>query len=94
MTFKTLDLENLRNDQTSRVQMPLFSHQLEAVEKLSKFFDFNDISGKGGLLVLPTGGGKTFTAVKWISENVFPKNCKVLWLAFSSQTRRNQFLQK
>jgi ATP-dependent helicase IRC3 len=31
--------------------------------------------------VLPTGAGKTFTAVRWLSDHVIPKNIKILWLA-------------
>jgi len=34
--------------------------------------------------VLPTGGGKTFTAVNWICRNVLSRKIKVLWLAQSS----------
>ena len=49
------------------------------------------------MLVLPTGGGKTFTAVNWICRNILSKGIKVLWLAQSSylldqaaQTFRNE----
>ena len=33
-----------------------------------------------GILVLPTGAGKTFTAVRWLSDHIIPKNIKTLWL--------------
>ncbi|NJO00059.1 MAG: DEAD/DEAH box helicase, partial [Anaerolineales bacterium] len=39
---------------------------------------------KSGILVLPTGAGKTFTSVNWICRNVLPKNIKVVWLAHTS----------
>ena len=41
----------------------------------------------GGLLVLPTGAGKTVTAVVWILRNVLsgPKPRPVLWLAHRSE---------
>jgi superfamily II DNA or RNA helicase len=35
-------------------------------------------------LVLPTGGGKTFTSVNWICRNILSNGIKVLWLAQSS----------
>ncbi|RZO52512.1 MAG: DEAD/DEAH box helicase [Sandaracinaceae bacterium] len=34
-----------------------------------------------GLLVMPTGAGKTFTAVRWLTENVLARGGRVLWLA-------------
>lgn len=34
-----------------------------------------------GLLVMPTGAGKTFTAVRWLSENVLARGGRVVWLA-------------
>ena len=45
----------------------------------------------GGLLVLPTGGGKTFTAVNWICRNVLSKKIKVLWFAQSSYLLNQAF---
>ena len=50
---------------------------------MKKCFDFDKGQGKGGLLVLPTGAGKTFTTVKWVCDNVVPRNIRVLWLANS-----------
>lgn len=41
--------------------------------------------------MLPTGGGKTFTAVNWICRNVLPKKIKVLWLAQSSYLLNQAF---
>jgi len=35
----------------------------------------------GGILVLPTGGGKTFTAVRFICSTALSDGYKVLWLA-------------
>ena len=81
---KTYDLSksNLETQKSSRI---LFPHQSEANESLSKVFSpiVPDIY-KAGLLVLPTGAGKTFTSVYWILKNILPKNIKVLWLAQTS----------
>lgn len=34
-----------------------------------------------GMLILPTGGGKTMTAAYWIARNIVDKGIKVLWVA-------------
>lgn len=61
-----------------------FPHQQVSFEKLNQTFTFaKEDEFKGGLLVLPTGAGKTFTAVRWLSQHVIPKNWKILWLAQS-----------
>lgn len=83
MNFESLDLDKLRQDNSFSTQKVLFPHQSEAIGALTKTFSFNDPKGKGGLLVLPTGAGKTFTAIKWLSENAIPKGAKILWLAHS-----------
>jgi superfamily II DNA or RNA helicase len=54
-------------------------HQTNALKKMSEFFLQN--KKKAGILVLPTGGGKTYTAVYWLLKNVISKNKKILWLA-------------
>ena len=83
MNYESIDLEKRRNDNLNPIQKVLFPHQSEAIEALSKTFTFRDSQGKGGLLVLPTGAGKTFTAVKWLSEIAIHKGAKILWLAHS-----------
>jgi len=52
--------------------------QAEAHKALSKFYSENN---KKGLLILPTGAGKTFTAVSWLLRNVVDKNKKIIWIA-------------
>jgi ATP-dependent helicase IRC3 len=62
--------ENLRD---------LYQHQLDAKKRMTaKIKDGSDFAG---LLVLPTGGGKTFVAVSWALENIINNGGKVLWLA-------------
>jgi superfamily II DNA or RNA helicase len=34
-----------------------------------------------GLLVMPTGSGKTFTAARWLTEQVINRGYRVIWLA-------------
>lgn len=55
----------------------LYAHQNEAIKKL----DQKNKSPFEGLLVLPTGGGKTLTAVHWLLRNFIDKRKKVLWVA-------------
>jgi ATP-dependent helicase IRC3 len=81
MTYVTMDLEKHR-EKSFPPKTP-FPHQTETIQKLNEIFDFSDNTGKGGLIVFPTGSGKTFTAVKWLCENALPKNCKIIWLAHS-----------
>jgi len=58
-----------------------YKHQKEAIKSLDQ--ELSDrISGDfAGLLVLPTGGGKTLTAAYWICKNFLDKGKKVLWIA-------------
>ncbi|MDQ6757631.1 MAG: DEAD/DEAH box helicase family protein [Bacteroidota bacterium] len=79
--YNSFDLEKLRNDNPRYSSKPPFEHQRDAFEKLSELFTFENDEHKSGILVLPTGAGKTFTSVRWISRNVLSKNVKVLWLA-------------
>ena len=54
-------------------------HQNEAMSELDAAWS----SGRPlrGLLVLPTGAGKTFTAVCWMVRNIVDRHIPVLWLA-------------
>ncbi len=54
-------------------------HQIKAHKEMNTFF--LQKKNNAGILVLPTGGGKTYTAVYWLLKNVINKNKKVLWLA-------------
>lgn len=61
-----------------------FPHRQESFAALSKTLTTPITGYKGTLLVLPTGGGKTFTSVNWVCRNILSKGIKVLWLAQSS----------
>lgn len=61
----------------------LMNHQIEAIDSLNKYFN---LSGKknvqqSGLLVMPTGSGKTFTAVNWLLNSGVSQGYRILWLA-------------
>ncbi|MCC5911657.1 MAG: DEAD/DEAH box helicase [Clostridiaceae bacterium] len=57
----------------------LYPHQMDAITNLNK--KINSQEHFSGILVLPTGGGKTLTAVRWILKNIIDKGQKVLWVA-------------
>jgi len=56
---------------------PLHPFQRQAIQHLQEKL----VSGCAGILVLPTGGGKTRTTVDWLLREVIEKDGKVLWLA-------------
>jgi len=59
----------------------LYLHQEEAVKQLDKRIIKTNKCPFAGLLVLPTGGGKTVTAVQLLSRNYIDNNKKILWIA-------------
>ncbi|MHB1364750.1 MAG: DEAD/DEAH box helicase family protein [Eubacteriales bacterium] len=57
----------------------LYPHQQEAIREMNK--KILNVDEYAGLLVLPTGGGKTLTATYWLMESLLDKGCKIIWLA-------------
>jgi len=84
LKYESIDLKKLRKDNSEYLPIDPFPHQKKAFKKLSSTFLLPSKEYTGGLLVLPTGAGKTFTAVNWICRNVISRKIKVLWLAQSS----------
>ena len=64
-----------------RNPIELYLHQKEALKAMDRAILNEDAERFAGLLVIPTGGGKTLTAVHWVLGNVINNNKKVLWLA-------------
>jgi len=58
-----------------------YEHQENAFYNLQQKITKPNKNPFAGLLVLPTGGGKTLTAAHWISKNYLDKGKKVLWIA-------------
>lgn len=56
-------------------------HQQEAVDRLNKYFNLDNPEGpQSGLLVMPTGSGKTFTTVSWLLNSGVVNGYRILWL--------------
>jgi len=66
-------------EQSSGIEF--YKHQKEAIKNLDHELSTRSLSDLAGLLVLPTGGGKTLTAAYWICKNFLDKGKKVLWIA-------------
>ena len=81
--YYTLDIADLQKQRKNNQKQP-FPHQKEAFTALSNTLPTPIKDYRGTLLVLPTGGGKTFTSINWICKNIISKGIKVLWLAQSS----------
>lgn len=59
----------------------LYDFQREAIESLNNYFSLDDnYPNRSGLLVMPTGSGKTYTAVNWILKDCVARGYQVLWL--------------
>jgi superfamily II DNA or RNA helicase len=67
------------------------AHQREALEKLHEWFKEKRSTHSGGILVLPTGGGKTFTTVRFLCTYPLSQNYKVLWLAHTHHLLEQAF---
>lgn len=84
MTFQSFNLAEILENNPSFFANNLHFYQNDAIKNLNIFFDFKDNSFKSGMLVLPTGTGKTLTVVRWILEKIITNSYKVLWLAQAS----------
>ena len=86
--FADYDLGILREDYRRRDPAP---HQNSALTKLRDWYSSRNDAGRGGILVLPTGGGKTFTAVHFACAHPLSDGAKVLWLAHTHHLLEQAF---
>lgn len=80
MSENTILSENAKNARVKQGKnsRPLYPHQVEAIGELNKI---NQRTSFSTLVVLPTGAGKTATAVNWLLSVGINANKKILWLA-------------
>ncbi|MGM9581013.1 MAG: DEAD/DEAH box helicase [Anaerovibrio sp.] len=60
-------------------EVPLYDFQEEAVKKLQQFAASKE--KRAGILVMPTGSGKTRTAVYFLLQDMISNGYQVIWLA-------------
>lgn len=67
------------------------AHQAQALQLLHTHFGQRAAPFSGGLLVLPTGGGKTFTTLRFLCRGPLSQGFKVLWLAHTHHLLKQAF---
>ncbi|MBR4450713.1 MAG: DEAD/DEAH box helicase [Clostridia bacterium] len=68
---------NLKNTESEEVKLE--DYQQKAVERLREFFLEDD--NKSGMLVMPTGSGKTRTAVYFLTREMISRGYQIIWIA-------------
>lgn len=64
---------------TEAMEAELYPYQKEAIGKLKEYYLGED--GNAGMLVMPTGSGKTRTAVCFLIREMVSRGYQVIWLA-------------
>lgn len=66
-----------------------YDHQVAAWDKIERYFRGD--KKLAGILVVPTGGGKTAIAARWLLQNHISKGGRVLWFAHRRSLLRQAF---
>jgi len=79
MIFLTDPIDIIASKKDSR---ELMEHQKLAIDALDNYFKLSDenFGPQNGLLVMPTGSGKTFTAVNWLLNRGVANGYRIVWL--------------
>lgn len=86
--FREWNLKECRSTPSKKVPAP---HQKLALGNLNKWYASLGGEDDGGILVLPTGGGKTFTAIHFLCAGPLSAGYKVLWLAHTHHLLEQAF---
>ncbi len=70
---------SLRMSETYAEDVPLYPFQKEAVSRLTEHFISNDQNA--GILVMPTGSGKSRTASYFLIKEMISRGYQILWIA-------------
>ena len=72
----------------------IMPHQKDAVEAMSEYFNLDkDLENRNGLVVMPTGSGKTYTAVNWLLSEGVTKGYRVVWLVHRQELVDQTYLE-
>lgn len=70
----------------------IMPHQSAAVEAMTKYFELDkDIRDRSGVVVMPTGSGKTYTAVNWLLKEGVAKGYRIVWLVHRQELVEQTF---
>ena len=75
--YRRYDLSKIRKERPQHDPAP---HQRRALDRLEKWYRRSE-QERGGILVLPTGGGKTFVATHFLCRHPLSDGYRILWLA-------------
>jgi len=65
-----------------------YDYQRNAIAKLDEYFGIGHsapVGRKSGVIVMPTGSGKTFTSVSWLLEKVAVNGYQIIWLVHQQE---------
>lgn len=80
------------NDSKSDSRSLIMPHQSEAVKAMTKYFKLKEnVPDRSGIVVMPTGSGKTYTAVTWLLKDAVAKGYKVIWLVHRQELIEQTF---
>lgn len=69
-------------------------HQAEAVKAMTSYFQLDKRKeNRSGLVVMPTGSGKTYTAVNWLLNDAVVKGYRVIWLVHRQELVEQTFME-
>ena len=86
--YDPIDIEKSKADSRSLI-MP---HQQDAVDAMTAYFNLeNEKAGKSGVVVMPTGSGKTYTAVTWLLTQAIAQDYRVVWLVHRQELVEQTF---
>lgn len=86
--YREYDVADARRRGGAQTPAP---HQGLALQALDRWYRSDSAEPRGGILVLPTGGGKTFTAGHFLCRDPLSEGYKVLWLAHTHHLLEQAF---
>ena len=70
----------------------IMPHQSEAVKAMTSYFGLGrDRKNRAGLVVMPTGSGKTYTAVTWLLKEGVARGYRIVWLVHRQELVQQTF---